>query len=191
MNIPKEYAPVTSTEVKKKRIWPISEKTSLHVPLQSLISMPFLVLPVLIFYLKWIKLPLLINIAHWIYPYYFKWMEIVHSWCCVVFHRMKAPVCICFPGSSASKESTCPCRRHKRHEFKPWVRKISWRRKWQPTPVFSTGKFHEQRCLVGHTVHAVAESDMTEREHKCACVRTPTHIHSHTHNVLTHSTVGE
>ena len=107
-------------------------------------------------------------------------MEIVHSWCCVLFHRTKAPVCICFPGSSASKESTCPCRRHKRHGFKPWVRKISWRRKWQPTPVFSTGKFHEQRCLVGHTVHGVAESDMTERKHMCVNTHPP---HTHTHKM--------
>ena len=24
----------------------------------------------------------------------------------------------------------------KRHGFDPWIRKIPWRRKWQPTPVF-------------------------------------------------------
>jgi len=28
------------------------------------------------------------------------------------------------------KESTCQCRRHKRREFDPWVRKIPWRRAW-------------------------------------------------------------
>ena len=27
-----------------------------------------------------------------------------------------------------------------RHRFNPWVGKISWRRKWQPTPVFLPGK---------------------------------------------------
>ena len=32
-----------------------------------------------------------------------------------------------------SKESFCQCRRCR---FEPWVRKIPWRRKWQPTPVF-------------------------------------------------------
>ena len=26
----------------------------------------------------------------------------------------------------------------------------SWRRKWQPTPVFLPGKFHRQRSLVGY-----------------------------------------
>ena len=32
-----------------------------------------------------------------------------------------------------------------RPEFDPWVRKIPWRRKWQPTPVFLSGKSHGQR----------------------------------------------
>jgi len=30
---------------------------------------------------------------------------------------------------------------------------VSWRRKWQPTPVFLPGEFHEQA-----TVHGVAKS---------------------------------
>lgn len=30
-----------------------------------------------------------------------------------------------------------------------WVRKIPWRRKWQPTPVFLPEKSHGQRSLVG------------------------------------------
>ena len=31
----------------------------------------------------------------------------------------------------------------------PWVGKISWRREWQPTPVFLPGKSHGQRSMVG------------------------------------------
>ena len=31
----------------------------------------------------------------------------------------------------------------------PWVQKIPWRRKWQPTPVFLPGESHGQRSLVG------------------------------------------
>ena len=31
----------------------------------------------------------------------------------------------------------------------PWVRKIPWRRKWQPTPVLLPEKSHGQRSLVG------------------------------------------
>ena len=26
-----------------------------------------------------------------------------------------------------------------------------WRREWQPTPVFLSGEFHEQRSLVGYS----------------------------------------
>ena len=33
--------------------------------------------------------------------------------------------------------------------FNPWVGKIPWRRKWQPTPAFLPGKSHRQRSLVG------------------------------------------
>ena len=31
------------------------------------------------------------------------------------------------------------------------MRKIPWRKKWQPTPVFLPGKSHEQRSLVGYS----------------------------------------
>ena len=47
------------------------------------------------------------------------------------------------------KESTCPCRRHGRCRFDSWVRKIPWRRKWQPTTVFLPGESHGQRNLAG------------------------------------------
>ena len=40
-----------------------------------------------------------------------------------------------FPGGASSKETACQCRRQKRCRFDPWVTKIPWRRKWQPTPV--------------------------------------------------------
>ena len=49
--------------------------------------------------------------------------------------------------------------------FEPWVRKIPWRRAWQPTPVFLPGEFHEQRSLVGYSPWGRKESDMTERLH--------------------------
>ena len=34
------------------------------------------------------------------------------------------------------EEPAGQCRRHKRHGFDAWVRKIPCRRAWQPTPVF-------------------------------------------------------
>ena len=39
----------------------------------------------------------------------------------------------------------------RRLEFDPWVRKIPWRRKWQPTLVFLPGKFHGQRSLADYS----------------------------------------
>ena len=57
-----------------------------------------------------------------------------------------------FPGGSVSKESTCSsgdCLQCTRPGFDPWVGKISWRIKWQPTPVFLPGKSHGQRSLAG------------------------------------------
>ena len=37
-----------------------------------------------------------------------------------------------------------------------------WRRKWQPTPVFLSGKSHGQRSLVGYSSWSRKELDMTE-----------------------------
>ena len=42
-------------------------------------------------------------------------------------------------------------------------RKISWRRKWQPTPVFLPRKFHKQRSLVSCSPWGWKQSDVTER----------------------------
>ena len=56
-----------------------------------------------------------------------------------------------FPGGTSGKEPTYQFRRLKRHEFDPWVRKISWRRKWQPTPVFMPGESHGQKNLVDYS----------------------------------------
>ena len=49
------------------------------------------------------------------------------------------------------KESSCKCRRHRRCGLDFWVKKIPWRRTWQPTPVFLPGEFHGQRSLVGYS----------------------------------------
>ena len=48
----------------------------------------------------------------------------------------------------SGKEFTC---QNRRHGFDPWVRKIPWRREWQPTPVFWPGEFHVQRSLAGYS----------------------------------------
>ena len=60
------------------------------------------------------------------------------------------------------KESACQCRSYRRGGFDPWVRKIPWRRKWQPTSVFLPGKLHGQKSLVGYSPWGGLESDTTE-----------------------------
>ena len=67
--------------------------------------------------------------------------------------------------SASGKETSCQCRRN---EFHPWVRKIPWRRKWQPSAVFLPGESHGQRNLAGYSPQGLKESDTTEAtEHVC------------------------
>ena len=54
-----------------------------------------------------------------------------------------------FPGGASGKELACQCKGCNRHGFDPWVGKISWRRVWQPTPVFLLREFHVQKSLAG------------------------------------------
>ena len=42
--------------------------------------------------------------------------------------------------------------------FHPWVGKIPWRRKWQPTLVSLPEKFHGQRSLQGYSPQGCKES---------------------------------
>ena len=46
------------------------------------------------------------------------------------------------PRWRSGKESACQSRRCKRCGLDPWVRKITWSRRWQPTPVFLPGESH-------------------------------------------------
>ena len=56
-----------------------------------------------------------------------------------------------FSGGPSGEEPTCQGRRCKRQGLDPWVEKISWRRKWQPTPVFLPGESCGQRSLEGYS----------------------------------------
>ena len=49
----------------------------------------------------------------------------------------------------SGRESTCQCRRL---GFDLWAGKIPRRRKWQPTSVFLTGKFHIWRSLASYSL---------------------------------------
>ena len=66
-----------------------------------------------------------------------------------------------FSGGSDDKESACNA----------GDAKVLWRRKWQPTPVFLSGKSHGQGSLVVYHPRVHKESDMTEWL---------THTHRHT-----------
>ena len=58
------------------------------------------------------------------------------------------------------------------------LRKISWRRKWQPAPEFLPGKFQGQRSLAEAVVHRVANTpDATEDTRELA--ELPVQAHSH------------
>ena len=57
---------------------------------------------------------------------------------------------------------------------------ISWRREWQPTPVYLPGKFYGQGSLVSYSAWDYKESDTTKHTH------TPTHPHPHTHPHCSH-----
>ena len=48
--------------------------------------------------------------------------------------------------------------------FDPWVGKIPWRRKWQPTLVLLPGESHGGRNLVGYSPWGREELDTTEQQ---------------------------
>ena len=60
------------------------------------------------------------------------------------------PLRFWLPRWLSGKESTCQCWRQRRLRFYPWIRKIPWRRTWQPTSVFLPGESHGQRSLAGY-----------------------------------------
>ena len=59
--------------------------------------------------------------------------------------------------------------------FDPWVRKIPWRRAWQPTPVFLPRE--SQRSLAGYCPRGHKESETTEG--------LSMHTQTHTHDTIT------
>ena len=66
------------------------------------------------------------------------------------------------PWCLSGKESAC-----RRPRFNPWVRKVPWRKAWQPTPEVLPGQSHGQRSLVGYSPWGHKESDTTEvTQHK-------------------------
>ena len=75
------------------------------------------------------------------------------------------------------KESACRCGRGKRSKFDLWVRKTTWRKIWQATPVFLPGKFHGRGhgWVIAHGVKRVGHNWAHKKRY------THTHTHTHTH----------
>ena len=90
--------------------------------------------------------------------------------------------CCWLPTGHSGKESACQCRRSNRSGFNPWLGKIPWRRKGQPTLVFSPGKSHGQRSLAGCGPWGRKESDTTE----CAHTAPTPNNHSYSYDLKDH-----
>jgi len=73
-----------------------------------------------------------------------------------------AALTLLIPDVASNKEPACQCKRHKRLEFDPYVGKIPWRKKWQPTAVFLPGKSHGQRSLADYSPWSCRELDTTD-----------------------------
>ena len=67
-----------------------------------------------------------------------------------------------FTGSSAVKNPPAD-RSCRKQGFDPWVRKILWRRAWEPTLVFLPRESHGQRSLAGYSPRGCKELDVTEK----------------------------
>ena len=57
------------------------------------------------------------------------------------------------------------CLQNRRCRFDLWVETVSWRRQWQPAPVFLPGKPHAQRSLAGYSPWGRKE---TAHVHTCS-----------------------
>ena len=89
-------------------------------------------------------------------------LELFKSHTCTILITMNAKCML--PNSKKLFEYfySLQCRRPR---FDPWVGKILWRRKWQPTPVHLLGKSHGRRSIVGYSPWGHKELDTTEQLH--------------------------
>ena len=67
---------------------------------------------------------------------------------CFQLLLLRGKIVFSVPSWLSAKESACQC---KRPGFDPWVGKVPWRCRWQPTSVFLPGKSHGLRNLEGYS----------------------------------------
>ena len=70
---------------------------------------------------------------------------------CQMYRKNVQHVRLGFPGGASGRGPNCQCRRRKRRGLNPRMRKIPWRRVWQPTLVFLPRESHGQRSLAGYS----------------------------------------
>ena len=94
------------------------------------------------------------------YPVLCDWLDLKNL---TLYHSNLFCIMMYFQcGLLSNKESACQCKRLRRHGFYPWVRKISWRKAWQPTPVFLPGESPGQRSLAEYSPRGCKELKKTE-----------------------------
>ena len=72
-----------------------------------------------------------------------------------------------------------------------WVRKIPWRRAWQPTPVVLPVESHGQRSLADHSPRGRKESDKTETtKHPAQVLLSTYHVLTMTHSIYNFLTIS-
>ena len=88
----------------------------------------------------------------------------VLEWGAIAFFgiRVIRPTKWWLPWWLSGKESAC---QYRRHRFHPWVRKILWRREWQPTPVFLLRESHGQRSLPGYSQRVTKSQTPSDLAH--------------------------
>ena len=92
---------------------------------------------------------------------FFRWVLFL---VCPISFASVAKIFICVWGkcwTSHMDQQKRTCLQRRRHGFNHWVGKISWRKAWQPIPVFLLGKSHEQRSLACCSPWSRKESDTT------------------------------
>ena len=75
---------------------------------------------------------------------------------------------------TSGKEPTCRCRRHSRLSFGPLLRKILWRKAWQPTPIFLPGESMGREAwwakVYGVTQHQTWLKRLSTHTHICSWI---------------------
>ena len=83
-----------------------------------------------------------------------------------------------FPGGSVVRNPPSAAGDARDMGSDPWVRKLPWRRKWEPTPVFLPGKSHGQRSLVSYSPQGCKSWTQLKNEHSTAlsCQKCPINV---------------